>query len=251
MRLTGRRALITGAASGIGKAVVSSFLKEGAEVVAADIAYPGAAETGEGGVEVHLDVAEESQWERLIERAGRFDAVVACAGISDVRPIAETTLDQWRRVMAVNLDGAFLSVKHGARAIRQGGGGTIVLVGSASGIKAAALASAYCASKAALRMLVKAAALELKAENIRVNCVSPAGVVTPMWRGMPFWHGLVQKHGGEEGAWRALGGADPDVPSIQRMAFPEEIAEAIVFLSCDQSSHITGADVAVDGGFTA
>jgi NAD(P)-dependent dehydrogenase (short-subunit alcohol dehydrogenase family) len=100
-------------------------------------------------------------------------------------------------------------------------------------------------------MLVKAAALELKADGIRVNCVSPAGVVTPMWRGMPFWNDLVRQHGSEDAAWNALGGADPAKPSIQRMAFPEEIADAIVFLSCEQSAHITGADLAVDAGYTA
>ena len=196
-------------------------------------------------------MSDPNDWERLLPSAGPLDAVVACAGISDARPIAETSIADWRRVMAVNLDGAFLSVKYGARAMRERLGGTIVVVGSASGVKAASGASAYCSSKAAVRMLVKAAALELKAEGIRVNCVSPAGVVTPMWRGMPFWNDLIRQHGSEEAAWNALGGADPGKPSIQRMAFPEEIAEAILFLSCEQSSHITGADLAVDAGYTA
>jgi 2,3-dihydro-2,3-dihydroxybenzoate dehydrogenase len=126
----------------------------------------------------------------------------------------------------------------------------MVVVGSASGVKAVPRAGAYCASKAAVRMLVKVAALELKPENIRVNCVSPAGVVTPMWRGMPFWEDLVRQHGDEEGAWNALGGADPKTPSVQRMAFPEEIADAVVFLSCGGSAHITGADLAIDAGYT-
>ena len=200
--------------------------------------------------EIHLDVAEESGWERVMEYAGQLDAVAACAGISAAWPIDATTLEDWRRVMAVNLDGTFLAVKHGARALR-GSGGSIVVVGSASGVKAAVNASAYCASKAAVRMLVKVAALELKEEGIRVNCVSPAGVVTPMWRKMPFWSGLVEQHGGEEGAWNALGGMDAGKPSIQRMAFPDEIAEAVVFLSCAQSAHITGVDLAVDAGYTA
>jgi NAD(P)-dependent dehydrogenase (short-subunit alcohol dehydrogenase family) len=151
--------------------------------------------------------------------------------------------------MEVNLDGAFLGVKHGARAMS--GGGAIVLVGSASGIKAAPGAAAYCASKTGVRMLVKAAALELKPREIRVNCISPAGVVTPMWKKMPFWRELVEEHGGEEGAWKALGGADSATPSGQRMAFPEEIADAIVFLSSDESAHITGADLVVDGGYTS
>ena len=241
--------MVTGAASGIGRAVVAAFVKEGASVIAADLQYgPGG---GDANPEVHLDVTQEEDLTRVMERAESLDVVAACAGISDVRSIGETTLEDWRRVMSVNLDGVFLSVKYGARAMRRSGGGSIVVVGSASGVKAAPQASAYCASKAAVRMLVKAAALELKPEGIRVNSVSPAGVVTPMWSKMPFWQDLIREHGSEEGAWNALGGTDPGKPSIQRMAFPEEIAEAIVFLSCDQSAHITGADLAVDGGFTA
>ncbi len=251
MRLAGKLALVTGAASGIGKAVVAAFIAEGAEVIAADIApfdvdLPGAVPKQT----VRLDVSKEADWGRLAESVPRLDLLVGCAGISQAKSIAETSLADWRQVMSVNLDGAFLTVKYGTEAMRPNGGGAIVLVGSASGIKASPGASAYCASKAALRMLVRTAALELKSQAIRVNCVSPAAVVTPMWKRMPFWRELVEKHGGEEGAWKALGGADPAVPSLQRMAFPEEIASAIVFLSCDESSHITGTDLVVDGGYT-
>jgi NAD(P)-dependent dehydrogenase (short-subunit alcohol dehydrogenase family) len=242
--MQGKRALVTGAASGIGKAVAEAFEREGAQVLRADLQ--------ESDNVLALDVTGEHGWERVLEAAGHIDALVACAGVSDARSIESTRLADWRRILAVNLDGGFLSVKYGARAIRRGGGGgTIVLVGSASGVKPVPLASAYCASKAGLRMLAKSAALELKAENIRVNCLSPAGVVSPMWTGMPFWKDLVEQHGGEEGAWKALGGADPATPSIQRMAFADEIAEVAVFLSCSQSAHITGADIAVDGGYTA
>jgi NAD(P)-dependent dehydrogenase (short-subunit alcohol dehydrogenase family) len=229
--------------------VVAAFVREGAKVIAADKDFPSAASSAdEGAHNVCMDVSKEGDWERVFERIGRLDVLVACAGISEAKTIAETSLGDWRRVMAVNLDGAFLSVKHAARAMS--GGGAIVLVGSASGIKAAPGAAAYCASKAGVRMLVKAAALELKPRAIRVNCVSPAGVVTPMWKKMPFWHGLVEEHGGEEGAWKALGGADPATPSVQRMAFPGEIADAVVFLSSDESAHITGADLVLDGGYT-
>jgi NAD(P)-dependent dehydrogenase (short-subunit alcohol dehydrogenase family) len=252
MRLPGKRAMVTGAASGIGRAVVAAFLNEGAEVIAADIEY---GEYGHAGSEslgrrrtVGLNVTREDDWRRLTEVMVPLHVLVACAGISDAKPIPEMSLSDWRRVMAVNLDGAFLSVKYGAAAMQ--GGGCIVLVGSASGTKAAAGASAYCSSKAGVQMLVKTAALEFKSRAIRVNCVSPAAVVTPMWRKMPFWSGMVEKHGSEEGAWNALGGADPATSSIQRMAFPEEVAAAVVFLSCDESAHITGADLLVDGGYT-
>jgi 3alpha(or 20beta)-hydroxysteroid dehydrogenase len=150
----------------------------------------------------------------------------------------------------VNLDAAFLTVKYGARLMRQNRGGSIVILGSASGVKAAPGAIAYCASKAGVRMLVRAAALELKPQAIRVNSISPAGVVTPMWQKMPFWTGLVEKHGSEDKAWEALGGIDPATPSLQRMAFPEEIATAVIFLSCDESAHITGTDLLIDAGYT-
>jgi 2-keto-3-deoxy-L-fuconate dehydrogenase len=245
MRLAGKRALVTGAASGIGRAVVAAFRREGAHVIAADLTYS----ADDQEQDIHLDVTQEAHWERLAESISRLDLLVGCAGISEAKPIPETSLNDWRRVMNVNLDGAFLSVKFGARAMRERGG-AIVLVGSASGVKAAAGASAYCTSKAALRMLVKTAALEFKSQAIRVNSVSPAAVVTPMWQKMPFWQGLVEKHGSEEGAWNALSGIDAAVPSIQRMAFPEEIAAAIVFLSSDDSAHITGVDLLVDGGYT-
>jgi NAD(P)-dependent dehydrogenase (short-subunit alcohol dehydrogenase family) len=225
--------------------VVAAFRREGAHVIAADLTYS----ADDREQDIHLDVTQEAHWERLAESISRLDLLVGCAGISEAKPIPETSLDDWRRVMNVNLDGAFLSVKFGAKAMRERGG-AIVLVGSASGVKATAGASAYCTSKAALTMLVKTAALEFKSQAIRVNSVSPAAVVTPMWQKMPFWQGLVEKHGSEEGAWNALGGIDPAVPSIQRMAFPEEIAAAIVFLSSDDSAHITGVDLLVDGGYT-
>jgi NAD(P)-dependent dehydrogenase (short-subunit alcohol dehydrogenase family) len=250
MRLAGRTALITGAASGIGKAVVEAFVSEGAQVISADIIHTtNSLQAASNPRNVCLDVRREDAWEQLSEVVGDLDVLVACAGISEARPVSETSLSDWQRVMSVNLDGAFLSVKYGAKAMRKCGG-SVVLIGSASGVKAAAGASAYCASKAALRMLAKAAALELKAQGIRVNSVSPAAVVTPMWQKMPFWADLVEKHGGEEGAWNALGGCDPATPSTLRMAFPEEVAAAVVFLSCDDSAHITGLDLLVDGGYT-
>jgi NAD(P)-dependent dehydrogenase (short-subunit alcohol dehydrogenase family) len=100
-------------------------------------------------------------------------------------------------------------------------------------------------------MLAKAAALECKEYGIRVNSISPAAVATPMWSKMPFWNDLVAKHGSEASAWEALGGIRPDQPSLQRMAFPEEIAKAVLFLASDESSHIIGTDLAVDAGYTA
>jgi 2-keto-3-deoxy-L-fuconate dehydrogenase len=235
------RILVTGAASGIGAAVAQLLRDQQAQVVAA-------ARTPGPGI-LPLDVTDEAQWQRALPNFANLDGLVACAGISDARPIAETSLTDFRRVTAVNLDGAFLSIKYAAGAMGDGGG-SIVIVGSASGAKAVANAAAYCASKAAVRMLVRTAALELKPRNIRVNCVSPAGVVTPMWRTMPFFEDLVAQQG-EDAAWNALGGADPAKRPLHRMAFPEEIAAAIAFLLSPAAAQITGIDLPVDAGYTA
>jgi NAD(P)-dependent dehydrogenase (short-subunit alcohol dehydrogenase family) len=215
--------------------------ERGDDVIAAD-------RTAGDGI-LALDVADEGQWQRAAGGFGEMDWLVACAGISDARPIAETSLADFRRVTAVNLDGAFLSIKYASAAMGDRGG-SIVVVGSASGAKAVANAAAYCASKAAVRMLVRTSSLELKPRNIRVNCVSPAGVVTPMWRSMPFFQDLVAQQG-EEAAWNALGGADPARAALHRMAFPEEIAAAIAFLLSPAAAQITGIDLPVDAGYTA
>ena len=239
MTLTNKTALVTGAASGIGRAVAEALAAAGASVIGADL---------QDGATVKLDVSSEPDWQRVMNDIERLDIVVACAGIAHAQPLLETDLTDWRRVMAVNLDGAFLTIKHAARVMTEGG--SIVLLGSASGVKPAPGAAAYCCSKAALGMLVKSAALELKHKAIRVNSVSPAGVVTPMWKKQPFWDGLVKEHGGEDGAWQALGGADPAQPALHRMALPVEVAQAVLFLASSGSAHMTGADIAFNAGYT-
>ena len=241
-RLEGKTALVTGAASGIGRATAELFSAEGAMVAATDIVLTG---------DAHLDVTVEQDWERVIGSLPRLDVLVANAGISFACPVTEMTLGDWRRVMAVNLDGVFLGVKHALRAMRrQGGAGSIVIVSSASGIKASPGASAYCASKAALRLFAKSVALECAdaGELIRVNSIHPAGVVTPMWTSMPFWDDLVKRYGSEEGAWKSMGAG---VPGLKRMALPEEIARGILYLASDESSPATGSELVIDGGYTA
>ena len=125
-------------------------------------------------------------------------------------------------------------------------GGAIVLIGSASGTKPVAGAAAYCASKAGLTMLTKVAALEAKPLGIRVNCLSPAGVATPMWKTMDFF----SRFPTEAEAWQALGGIDPEKSALERMAFPLEIAQAVLFLCGPAAAGITGIDLAVDAGYT-
>jgi NAD(P)-dependent dehydrogenase (short-subunit alcohol dehydrogenase family) len=254
-------ALVTGAGSGIGRATAITFASQGATVACADLSLAGAEETvfaitavgGSSGA-YRLDVTAEPAWQevmgKILREQGRLDIVVNCAGISLACPVADLSLEDWRRVFAVNLEGVFLGTKYAIRTMRQAGrGGSVVNVSSVSGIKAQPEASAYCASKAAVIMFSKAAALEClrKGENIRVNSVSPTGVKTPMWKTMPFFQELMAKEGGEEAAFQAMVQSSP----FGRWALPEEVALAILYLASDESSFVTGTNLVFDNGDTA
>jgi NAD(P)-dependent dehydrogenase (short-subunit alcohol dehydrogenase family) len=176
----------------------------------------------------------------------RLDILVNCAGVSFAAPVTEMRLEDWRRIMAVNLDGIFLGTREGILAMRrQPEGGSIVNVSSASGIKASPGASAYSTSKAAVCMFTKAVAKECleRGDHIRLNTVCPGGVKTPLWKTMPFFRDLVAKHGSEEAAFRVM-------EQSRRLAEPEEIALAILYLASDESCFITGTDLIIDGGYT-
>lgn len=204
----------------------------------------------EGGraIACRLDVTRESDWEAAVEAItrswGKFDALVANAGISFARPVAEMTLEEWRRVMAVNLDGVFLGARHAVRAMRAAKGGVIVIISSLSGVRACAGASAYAASKGALLIFAKCLALECARDGIRVNTVLPAGVRTPMWKTMDFWQDLMTKHGSEEAVWKALSKGSP----MGRLAEPHEVAACIAFLLSEESSYVSGSELVIDGG---
>lgn len=250
--LAGRVALVAGAASGIGAAVAARLQSAGAQVYCADVNLEGAAivaGASPGSRAIALDVREEDAWaaamELIASENGRLDILINCAGISAASPIAETSLAEWRRVLATNLDGAFLATHHGIRAMRDSGG-AIVHLGSASGIKPAAGAAAYSTSKAALRMLVKTAAKECRAAGlaIRINLVSPAGVKTPMWGSMPFFQELVAKTGSEELAYAEMSKAGGG-----SFIEPDNVARVVCFLASDDARHITGVELPVDDGY--
>jgi NAD(P)-dependent dehydrogenase (short-subunit alcohol dehydrogenase family) len=250
-RFAGKSALVTGAGSGIGRATAIELATAGAFVLAADVNHPAAQATAGdcgSGAAAKLDVTDEADWEaavrQLLAACGRFDILVNSAGVSAGGPLAEMPLADWRRVLAVNLDGAFLGTKHAVRAMRATGG-SIVHVSSASGIKAAGGAAAYSASKAGLCMLAKAAAKECRDAGVavRVNTVCPAGVKTPMWTAMPFFRDLVTRLGSEEAAFASL--AVTGGP----FAEPGDVVAAILFLASEESRFVTGADLIVDGGY--
>jgi NAD(P)-dependent dehydrogenase (short-subunit alcohol dehydrogenase family) len=171
------------------------------------------------------------------------------AGLSFAKSVAEMTLDEWRRVLSVNLDSVFLGTKHAIRAMRSGKGGSIINVASVSGINAYAEAGAYGASKAAIRLFSRVAAIECAnaRTGIRVNVVSPSGVKTPIWETMPFFQQLIAQHGGTEQAFAALAGS----AGSQQFFTPEEVARTIVYLASDETAHLNGVEIIMAQGHAA
>jgi 3(or 17)beta-hydroxysteroid dehydrogenase len=257
-RVRDKVALVTGAASGIGQATALLLAQEGAAVFCADVNVAGAKETaartlatGGAAWPCELDVTSEPEWQQamdfVVATCGRLDVLVNCAGISAGSPLHETSLEEWRRVMAVNLEGVFLGIKHALPVMRRTSPrASIVNVASISGIKAQPGAAAYCASKAAVIMLTKTAARECRrhGDPIRVNAVSPGGVKTPMWSTMPFFQELMARHGGEEAAFQAMASEQPH----GRWGLPEEVALAILYLASDESLLVNGANLVLDDG---
>lgn len=231
----------------------------------ADRDLPGATAAAEaiqaaGGeaLALSLDVTSESQWDEAVAavaaRWGGLDIAVLAAGISHGSPVTDTDFADWRRVLAVNLDGCFLGLRAAARVMKGRATaereGRIVLISSASGRKSTPGAAAYAASKAGVSMLARSAALELAEHHIRVNAVLPGGVRTAMWEAMPFFQDLVRSQGSLEAAWQAMEAQSPG-PGQKRFALPEEIAEGVRYLVSDAGRFATGMELVLDGGYSA
>lgn len=236
-RLEGKVAIVTGAASGIGKASAALFAAEGATVIAADI------ESADGII--GADAGREEDVVGLVELArrehGGLDVFFANAGISGgLASIFEQTPENWQEILRVNLIGPWLAVKHAAPVMKDRGGGSIIATASVAGIRACAGGPAYSASKAGVINLVTVAATQLCGANIRVNAICPGLIETGMTRGI--FDGA-RASGREE----MLGQLNP----LKRYGVPEEIAKAALFLASDDSSYVNGHALVVDGGLSA
>lgn len=245
----GKTLLVTGAASGIGFATAQLALKRGAQGVALldldSFALERAtASLGAGARAWVCDVANSSQVERAVEAAatwlGRLDAVVNAAGIDHVAALAEMQDSAWDRTLAINLSGPMRVCRAVHGHLRAAGGGTVVNIASGAGLSPLSGRSAYCASKAGLIMFSKALAMELAPDNIRVNAVCPGAVDTPLFRTS------YENAPDPQGALQSI----RHRYAMRRVAGPEEIAEAVLYLSSDASSYVTGTAHAVDGGRT-
>jgi len=235
-RLEGKIAIVTGAASGIGKAAVELFRSEGAKVVGSDVS---------DGADVHADAGSEADVQRLIAETldvhGRLDVFFANAGISGgLASIAQQSAEDWAEILRVNLIGPFLAIKYAAPVMRDRGGGSIVCTASVAGIRAGAGGAAYSASKAGVISLVQNAAQQFAGSNVRINAICPGLIETGMTKMM---YDLAREKGQEA----RIGELNP----LKRGGEPIEIANAALFLASDESSYVNGQALIVDGGLSS
>jgi len=251
MRMAGKAALITGAGSGIGRATALLFAREGAQVSMLDLSHEGLESTAKALREAKLsgrtfaaDVRDEEAVEKAIRETessfGKLDTVASIAGISWTEDITKTTREQWDRVIDTNLRGLFHVCKHSIPALLRAGGGSIVNVSSILGLVGDPVQPTYCASKGGIVAMTRALAVAYGRDNIRANAICPGDVDTPM---LSKWVGE-QKD--PEGAWAKIRESYP----IGRIAEPEDIAYAVLFLASEESRCVSGATLVVDGAFT-
>ncbi len=252
-RVKGKTAIITGSASGLGEASALLLAKEGAAVVVADINESKGHDVvekirQEGGKALFakLNVSRESDWENAIDKTlsefQNLDVLVNNAGIQYVKELEDTPLEDWRRLMSICLDGVFLGTKHAIRAMKKTGGGSIINISSVVGIVGTVdSTSAYCAAKGGVRSFTKAAALECSKAgrnyNIRVNSIHPGAMETQM----------VSEMLKDEVIRETLEKAHP----IGHLGKPIDVAYGVLYLASDESRMVTGAEMVIDGGWTA
>ena len=244
-RFSGKSILITGAASGIGRATAELLGRDGASrlvLVDKDEAALEALTLSAPTSLLSGDVADPSFWATV--ELGTLDHAVVNAGVAGAGMIADLAFDEWRRILAVNLDGAFLALQAALRAMRDGG--SVVTVASAAGLKAEPGIAAYGASKAGLIQLTRVAAKEVARRRIRVNAIAPGGVETPVWDAVPMFADRAREIGRDAAFAELAAMATP----LGRYATADEIAEQIAFLLSEQAATMTGAVLVSDGGYT-
>ena len=244
-RLSGKVALISGAARGMGESQARLFAREGAQVVLGDIladqgraAVENIAQQGGTATFVPLDVTHEQDWQRAVETAeqtyGRLDILVKNAGVVHMAPLDETSLEAWNEVIGVNQTGVFLGMKYAVPALRRAGGGSIVNISSIAGLIGLPNIPAYQASKGAVRLLTKNAAVQYATDKIRVNSVHPGRIETPMTAPLaPERREMLLR-----------------LTPLGRDGTAEEVAYGVLYLASDESSYVTGAELVIDGGYT-
>lgn len=248
-RVEGKVALVTGGAMGMGRTHSELLAAEGAQVFVCDIDEDMGNEvvsaiTARGGKAgfIRLDVTSEAEWSAAVEavrgQAGRLDVLVNNAGILVLKPLHETSTEEWDRVFGVNVRGVFFGIRACVPLMKETGGGSIINISSIYGLVGAAGAGAYIASKGAVRLMTKSCAVDLADAGIRVNSVHPGVIDTPMTKDLLH---------ADEATRKAILG--PTL--LGRPSRPEEVSQAVLFLASDESSFMHGSEVVVDGGYTA
>jgi len=250
-RLTGKAAFITGGASGLGRAMAEAFAAEGARVAIADIdrarGEEAARRIGSAAIFLAHDVTSEEQWIANLAAAasafGRLDTLVNNAGVGTRGTVESTSLEEWRRIHAVNLDGPLLGCKHAIALIAKAGGGAIINISSVAGLIGARDSAAYCSSKGGVRLLSKSVAMHCahRRNGVRCNSIHPVYTDTPMVEQM-----LAEARNPERmrEAMKAM------IP-LGRLGTPQELAAMAVYLASDEAAFVTGAEFVFDGGYTA
>jgi 3(or 17)beta-hydroxysteroid dehydrogenase len=234
-RLRDKTVLITGAAGGIGSAIAAAVAREGGRAILTDVA-------GKPGIDHALDVTLEEDWIRVMGAVGRLDGLVNAAGIAPLGTVEGTDYAVWRKAMAINLDGTFLGCKHGMGLIKRSGG-SIVNISSVSGIVAGHNLAAYNASKGGVRLLTKSVALHGARQKPQVRCNS----VHPTFIEGPMTEALFKMVPNPEEVRARM---ERQIP-LHRFGKPAEVADLCVYLLCDESAFVTGAEFVIDGGLTA
>jgi meso-butanediol dehydrogenase/(S,S)-butanediol dehydrogenase/diacetyl reductase len=249
--LDGKAAIVTGAGSGIGRAIATLFAEEGARVAVVDVSESDGKETVEllrkrGGDAIFIqgDISNSAIVKRMVEttvkKYERVDILCNNAGVESMGSILEITEENWDKVMSINLKGVFLCSKHSVPKMVENGGGVIINIASVLGLIGSKGEAAYCASKGGIISLTRAMALDFAPHNIRVNCICPGSVLTPTFKR------VMTSLGDYEAAFQR----NLDKIPLKRIAEPEEIAYAALYLASEKASYITGSVLVIDGGWS-